>query len=80
MGDQKSKSDQNPKSDQKSDQPQPKTLKEFNMCLDSYIADVDSNPAHTTLIFTLKEEPGALAETLKVFKVRKNNPINNFGD
>lgn len=39
------------------------------MCLDSYIADVDSNPAHTTIIFTLKEEAGALAETLKVFKV-----------
>lgn len=40
---------------------------EFTM--DSYVADIDSNPAHTTLIFTLKEEAGALAETLKVFKV-----------
>uniref|UniRef100_A0A914GY85 phenylalanine 4-monooxygenase n=1 Tax=Globodera rostochiensis TaxID=31243 RepID=A0A914GY85_GLORO len=46
---------------------------EFTMCLDSYIADVDSNPAHTTIIFTLKEEAGALAETLKVFKQRHVN-------
>jgi prephenate dehydratase len=44
---------------------------EFTM--DSYVAsDVDANAAHTTIIFTLKEEPGALAETLKVFKVEKS--------
>lgn len=54
------------------------------MCLDSYIADVDSNPAHTTIIFTLKEEAGALAETLKVFKVGgqwgKHRGRNTYGE
>ena len=45
---------------------------EFTM--DSYVAsDVDANAAHTTIIFTLKEEPGALAETLKVFKQKRVN-------
>uniref|UniRef100_A0A915DTN9 ACT domain-containing protein n=1 Tax=Ditylenchus dipsaci TaxID=166011 RepID=A0A915DTN9_9BILA len=32
-----------------------------------------TNPAHTTIIFTLAETPGALAETLKVFKEKKVN-------
>uniref|UniRef100_A0A7E4VY61 phenylalanine 4-monooxygenase n=1 Tax=Panagrellus redivivus TaxID=6233 RepID=A0A7E4VY61_PANRE len=41
--------------------------------MESYVAEVSSNPAHTTLIFTLKETPGALAETLRVFKDRKIN-------
>jgi len=41
--------------------------------MDSYIADVSTNPAHTTIIFTLKETPGALAETLRIFKDRKIN-------
>ncbi|KAE9552008.1 hypothetical protein FO519_004771 [Halicephalobus sp. NKZ332] len=41
--------------------------------MDSYIADVSTNPAHTTVIFTLKETPGALAETLRVFKDGKIN-------
>ena len=41
--------------------------------MDSYIADVSTNPAHTTVIFTLKETPGALAETLRIFKDRKIN-------
>jgi hypothetical protein len=61
---------------------------EFTM--DSYVAQIESNPAHTTIIFTLRgkllilhslfdditvflEEPGALAETLKVFKQRRVN-------
>lgn len=38
--------------------------------MDSYISDV-TNPSHTTIIFTLSEEPGALAETLRIFKVRR---------
>jgi prephenate dehydratase len=37
--------------------------------MDSYISDV-ANPSHTTIIFTLSEEPGALAETLRIFKVK----------
>ena len=37
--------------------------------MDSYVAEESTNPSHTTIIFTLKEEAGALAETLKVFKV-----------
>lgn len=43
--------------------------------MDSYVADIDdeTNSAHTTLIFTLKEEPGALAETLKVFQQKRVN-------
>nr|CAD2148173.1 unnamed protein product [Meloidogyne enterolobii] len=41
--------------------------------MDSYVAEVDPNQAHTTLIFTLKEEAGALAETLKVFKLKNLN-------
>ncbi|KAF7637981.1 hypothetical protein Mgra_00002684 [Meloidogyne graminicola] len=41
--------------------------------MDSYIAEVDPNQAHTTLIFTLKEEAGALAETLKIFKLKNLN-------
>lgn len=36
--------------------------------MDSYVAEVATNPTHTTIIFTLKEQPGALATTLKVFK------------
>ncbi|KAI6238449.1 Phe-4-monooxygenase [Aphelenchoides fujianensis] len=31
--------------------------------MDSFISDVDTSPSHTTIIFTLSEEPGALAET-----------------
>ncbi|KAI1712463.1 biopterin-dependent aromatic amino acid hydroxylase domain-containing protein [Ditylenchus destructor] len=41
--------------------------------MDSYVAEVSTNSAHTTIIFTLKEEPGALAETLKVFQRKKVN-------
>lgn len=42
--------------------------------MDSYISDVSAdNPSHTTIIFTLTEKPGALAETLRVFKVRLFN-------
>jgi prephenate dehydratase len=37
--------------------------------MDSYISDVSEAPSHTTIIFTLTEEPGALAETLRIFKV-----------
>lgn len=40
--------------------------------MDAYVAEIATNPAHTTVIFTLKEEPGALAETLKIFKVVSN--------
>lgn len=37
---------------------------------DSYIAEVPTNPSYTTIIFTLKQESGALAETLNIFKER----------
>jgi prephenate dehydratase len=37
--------------------------------MDAYVAEESSTPSHTTIIFTLREEPGALAETLKIFKV-----------
>ncbi|CAJ0568693.1 unnamed protein product, partial [Mesorhabditis spiculigera] len=41
--------------------------------MDSYIADVSTTAGHTSIMFTLKEEPGALAETLKIFQDRKVN-------
>jgi len=37
------------------------------------VAEVSTSPQITTIIFTLKEEPGALAETLRVFKQKKVN-------
>ncbi|KAI6240566.1 Phe-4-monooxygenase [Aphelenchoides fujianensis] len=41
--------------------------------MDSFISDVDTSPSHTTIIFTLSEEPGALAETLRIFKQKRVN-------
>lgn len=41
--------------------------------MDSYVAEVSSNPANTTIIFTLKEEPGALASTLRIFQQKNIN-------
>jgi phenylalanine-4-hydroxylase len=41
--------------------------------MDSFVSEVSTNPGHTTLIFTLKEQPGALAATLKVFKEKDVN-------
>jgi len=41
--------------------------------MDSYVAEESTNPSHTTIIFTLKEQAGALAETLRIFKHKKIN-------
>uniref|UniRef100_A0A914Z658 phenylalanine 4-monooxygenase n=1 Tax=Panagrolaimus superbus TaxID=310955 RepID=A0A914Z658_9BILA len=41
--------------------------------MESFVAEVSTNPANTTIIFTLKETPGALAETLRIFKDKKVN-------
>ncbi|CAD5214847.1 unnamed protein product [Bursaphelenchus xylophilus] len=41
--------------------------------MDSYVADVTTSPSHTTIIFTLAEEPGALAQTLRIFKEKRVN-------
>ncbi|KAH7724739.1 phenylalanine hydroxylase [Aphelenchoides avenae] len=41
--------------------------------MDSYVAEVATNPTHTTIIFTLREQPGALATTLKVFTEKDVN-------
>uniref|UniRef100_A0A1I7XDB8 DDE_3 domain-containing protein n=1 Tax=Heterorhabditis bacteriophora TaxID=37862 RepID=A0A1I7XDB8_HETBA len=36
--------------------------------MESYVADINTDAGKTTIIFTLKEKAGALAETLKVFQ------------
>lgn len=41
--------------------------------MDSYVAEVSTTDARTSIIFTLKERAGALAETLKVFQDRDVN-------
>uniref|UniRef100_A0AC35U6F4 Phenylalanine 4-monooxygenase n=1 Tax=Rhabditophanes sp. KR3021 TaxID=114890 RepID=A0AC35U6F4_9BILA len=41
--------------------------------VDSFIADIKEAPGHTSVIITLKERPGALVETLKVFQDRDIN-------
>ncbi|CAJ0959727.1 unnamed protein product, partial [Mesorhabditis belari] len=51
--------------------PQSPSLSRYAM--DSYIADVSNTAGHTSIMFTLKEEPGALAETLRIFKDRNVN-------
>jgi len=48
-------------------------LGHLRYAMDSYISDISSNPSHTTIIFTLTEEPGALAETLRIFKQKRVN-------
>lgn len=50
----------------------PSTEDCLEFAMDSYVAETN-HPSHTTIIFTLKEEPGALAETLKLFKQKKVN-------
>ncbi|KAK5982445.1 hypothetical protein GCK32_021869 [Trichostrongylus colubriformis] len=37
--------------------------------MESYVADINEDANKTTIIFTLTEKPGALAETLRVFQV-----------
>jgi phenylalanine-4-hydroxylase len=49
------------------------TQEVYDETMESFVAEVSTNPAHTTIIFTLKETPGALAETLRVFKDKKVN-------
>lgn len=46
--------------------------------MDAYVAEDFANPSHTTIIFTLKEEAGALAETLRIFKELLTLAIINF--
>ncbi|GMS82715.1 hypothetical protein PENTCL1PPCAC_4890 [Pristionchus entomophagus] len=41
--------------------------------MESYVAEVSNTDARTSIIFTLHEKAGALAETLKVFKDRDVN-------
>lgn len=45
----------------------------LTFAMDAYVAEDFANPSHTTIIFTLKEEAGALAETLRIFKSKKIN-------
>lgn len=45
-------------------------MKFLQRSMDAYVADVDVEPGKTTIIFTLKEKAGALAETLKLFQVK----------
>ncbi|KAK5968935.1 hypothetical protein GCK32_020949 [Trichostrongylus colubriformis] len=39
--------------------------------MESYVADINEDANKTTIIFTLTEKPGALAETLRVFQCRR---------
>lgn len=41
--------------------------------MDSFVAEVTTTDSRTTILFTLKEKAGALAETLKVFQDREVN-------
>ncbi|KAK6736327.1 hypothetical protein RB195_019168 [Necator americanus] len=41
--------------------------------MDSYVADVNSEGGKKTIVFTLKEKPGALAETLRIFQAHEVN-------
>uniref|UniRef100_A0A0N5C9T5 phenylalanine 4-monooxygenase n=1 Tax=Strongyloides papillosus TaxID=174720 RepID=A0A0N5C9T5_STREA len=41
--------------------------------VDSFIADIKEAPGHTSVIFTLKQKPGALAEILKLFQEKELN-------
>ncbi|CAI4227474.1 unnamed protein product [Auanema sp. JU1783] len=41
--------------------------------MESYVADINQDGGRTTIIFTLKEQAGALAETLKVFQAHQVN-------
>ncbi|XGW07654.1 hypothetical protein V3C99_010648 [Haemonchus contortus] len=41
--------------------------------MESYVADINEDATRTTIIFTLKEKPGALAETLRVFQAHEVN-------
>ncbi|PAV59661.1 hypothetical protein WR25_21254 [Diploscapter pachys] len=43
-------------------------MKFLQRSMDAYVAEVDVEPGKTTIIFTLKEKAGALAETLKLFQ------------
>ncbi|KAI6174581.1 Phe-4-monooxygenase [Aphelenchoides bicaudatus] len=48
-------------------------MEHLRYAMDSYISDISANPSHTTIVFTLTEEPGALAETLRIFKQKRVN-------
>uniref|UniRef100_A0A0K0EMA2 phenylalanine 4-monooxygenase n=1 Tax=Strongyloides stercoralis TaxID=6248 RepID=A0A0K0EMA2_STRER len=52
-------------------------LKDVMHSVDSFIADIKEAPGHTSVIFTLKQKAGALAETLKLFQ-EKNVNINHI--
>ncbi|KAL6735037.1 hypothetical protein Aduo_005516 [Ancylostoma duodenale] len=41
--------------------------------MESYVADVNTDGGRTTIVFTLREKPGALAETLKIFQAHEVN-------
>ncbi|VDM63593.1 unnamed protein product [Angiostrongylus costaricensis] len=41
--------------------------------MESYVADINTDVGKTTIVFTLKEKPGALAETLKIFQAHEVN-------
>ncbi|KAE9420929.1 hypothetical protein Angca_009577 [Angiostrongylus cantonensis] len=41
--------------------------------MESYVADINADIGKTTIVFTLKEKPGALAETLKIFQAHEVN-------
>ena len=45
------------------------TVRFQRYAMESYVADINMEGGKTTIIFTLKEKAGALAETLKVFQV-----------
>lgn len=49
--------------------------------MESYVADVNADIGKTTIVFTLREKAGALAETLKLFQVshEKNQTRNVRG-
>lgn len=43
--------------------------------MESYVADVNADIGKTTIVFTLREKAGALAETLKLFQVSGLNSV-----